>query len=239
MLQAVKEHPDSYKGHFQRYHIEYKGKIYDSKWEVLVRKYFDNNYLTVTSDVKARIPYWYKNAYHTYIPDFYLLKLKIYVEVKGIVTKRDIAKWKQFPDNKRLLVLTRNSVFKIKKHKKLGLVRCIRNTKSKILVDGEPISDLSSFNITYLKKVTKKAKLTKDQISEAIKEGIRKSPYSKELRRKARLKEIRRRKTLNKSYTGKRNSQYGTFWITNGNVNRKWTKLKGSLPKDFVRGRVM
>lgn len=34
-----------------------------------------------------------------------------------------------------------------------------------------------------------------------------------------------------------RNSQYGTFWITNGGVNRKWSPEKGPIPRGFRRGR--
>lgn len=38
---------------------------------------------------------------------------------------------------------------------------------------------------------------------------------------------------------GKKNSQYGTFWITNGIENKKWNQEKGELPENFYRGRVM
>lgn len=34
-----------------------------------------------------------------------------------------------------------------------------------------------------------------------------------------------------------RNSQYGTFWITDGSSNRKWSTEKGPMPKGFRRGR--
>ena len=37
---------------------------------------------------------------------------------------------------------------------------------------------------------------------------------------------------------GARNSQYGTFWITDGRENRKWSPDKGRLPKGFFRGRI-
>lgn len=38
---------------------------------------------------------------------------------------------------------------------------------------------------------------------------------------------------------GKNNSQYGTFWITNGKENKKWSKDKGEIPENFKRGRVL
>ena len=38
---------------------------------------------------------------------------------------------------------------------------------------------------------------------------------------------------------GERNSQYGTFWITNGTDNLKWSKDKGSFPVGYYKGRVI
>ena len=38
--------------------------------------------------------------------------------------------------------------------------------------------------------------------------------------------------------TGKNNSQYGSFWITDGCVNKKWKQDKGDLPVGFYKGRV-
>jgi hypothetical protein len=40
-----------------------------------------------------------------------------------------------------------------------------------------------------------------------------------------------------KSFLGNRNSQYGSFWITDGDENRKWQLDGGSLPSGFRRGR--
>ncbi len=34
-----------------------------------------------------------------------------------------------------------------------------------------------------------------------------------------------------------RNSQFGTFWITDGNANSKWHDGKGDIPDGFYRGR--
>ena len=39
------------------------------------------------------------------------------------------------------------------------------------------------------------------------------------------------------SYTKERNSQFGTFWITDGVVNKKWKDDKGDIPVGFQRGR--
>ena len=43
-----------------------------------------------------------------------------------------------------------------------------------------------------------------------------------------------------KIYTaGKNNSQYGTFWITDGVINKKWKLDYGDIPIGFQKGRVM
>lgn len=39
------------------------------------------------------------------------------------------------------------------------------------------------------------------------------------------------------SFLGKNNSQYGSFWITNGQKNQKWGLLRGPLPAGFYKGR--
>ena len=38
---------------------------------------------------------------------------------------------------------------------------------------------------------------------------------------------------------GKSNSQYGTFWITDGCINKKWRQDKGEIPDGFYKGRVV
>lgn len=43
-------------------------------------------------------------------------------------------------------------------------------------------------------------------------------------------------KNAHPSYRGNRNSQFGSCWITNGRVNKKWSSDK--MPKGFRKGRV-
>ena len=40
------------------------------------------------------------------------------------------------------------------------------------------------------------------------------------------------------SFKGPRNSQFGSYWITNGIVNKKWRDDLGDLPENFYKGRV-
>ena len=38
---------------------------------------------------------------------------------------------------------------------------------------------------------------------------------------------------------GINNSQFGSYWITNGNTNIKWSDNKGNIPNNYYRGRVI
>lgn len=39
------------------------------------------------------------------------------------------------------------------------------------------------------------------------------------------------------SQAGSVNSQYGTYWITDGKINKKWNDSLGDIPEGFYRGR--
>lgn len=42
---------------------------------------------------------------------------------------------------------------------------------------------------------------------------------------------------MHQSYVDEKNSQFGSFWITNGSCNKKWRKYKGAIPEGFRKGR--
>ena len=46
-------------------------------------------------------------------------------------------------------------------------------------------------------------------------------------------------KKSNLSYVGVNNSQFGTFWITNGTYNSKWKESFGALPEGYRKGRIL
>jgi hypothetical protein len=50
----------------------------------------------------------------------------------------------------------------------------------------------------------------------------------------------KRKKTFEKNghQKGKKNSQYGTYWITNGKENKKWKSSYGDIPENWYKGRV-
>lgn len=74
--------------------------------------------------------------------------------------------------------------------------------------------------------------------SASISAGLARSEYGR-LRKEA--SEARKGQYLasrHPSYAGDHNSQYGSYWITDGVGNRKWCDTKGSIPEGFYRGRI-
>lgn len=59
-----------------------------------------------------------------------------------------------------------------------------------------------------------------------------------ERRRVAKLeKRVEYEASANPKQLKENNSQYGTFWITNGHTNKKWHHKNGDMPKGFSKGR--
>jgi hypothetical protein len=79
------------------HHSPIAGDVYlDSTYEKRVAKCLDENNVMWERNIE-RFPYEYAGKTHFYIPDF---KIEgTFVEVKGYVTEKDIAKWKFFPHN--------------------------------------------------------------------------------------------------------------------------------------------
>lgn len=236
MKRAGAEHPDSFAGHTPNKSCVYNGSVFDSDWEVLVQKYFDKQGITAIRDIRKRFPYKYNGGVHTYLPDFALPKLRIYVEVKGMITPRDLCKWKAFTKKHKLLVLTRKSITAIQRNKCLHLVKSVKKATSPLLFDCNPLS-LDAVNITRIRELTKPDKLTWQERSARIKEGIKNSPFvqaKKRLWAKQKKEKIAKQ---NKSYIGSKNSQYGSRWINNGIVNKKW-RVGERMPNGFTFGRL-
>lgn len=58
------------------------------------------------------------------------------------------------------------------------------------------------------------------------------------------IKEGKKKKTSDKVFkpikpVNTKNSQYGTYWITNGSDNKKWRDSKGPIPTDYYKGRII
>lgn len=95
-------------------HYNYNGIDLHGKWEVYYAKYLDENNINWIRN-KDRFEYKYQNKKHYYTPDFYLVDTDEYIEIKGYSynSGRDYAKWKQFPKDKKLIVLKYNDLEKL------------------------------------------------------------------------------------------------------------------------------
>ncbi|MFM2393855.1 MAG: Vibrio phage vB VchM Kuja [Bacteroidota bacterium] len=100
MIERYKNGWESVAGRCRKYEYEsiIAGKIkVDGRWEYVVAEYFDSLNINWKRNTQ-RFDYFneIKNKKSTYCPDFYLIDLDIYIEVKGYKTELDECKWKQF-----------------------------------------------------------------------------------------------------------------------------------------------
>lgn len=93
--------------------------------------------------------------------------------------------------------------------------------------------------VTYSENNTEK--VFTDKAREALrKEALRASRIGVKVRQeKARTRRAEYEASANTSFLNERNSQWGTFWITDGIVNKKWSCMKGEFPQGFRRGRTV
>lgn len=85
-------------------HYTYKGEDLHGTWELEYAKYLDTNGIKWVRN-KKRFTYYFEGKRHYYTPDFYLQESDTFIEIKGLQTARDEAKWKQFPPSEKLQVL--------------------------------------------------------------------------------------------------------------------------------------
>lgn len=113
MANIAKEKPESYSinnvsGRVKIY--EYNGFKLKGKWELSVAKMLDESNIKWTNILQP-FPYFWKDGWHLYFPDFYLTELDIYIEVKGYQRERDLIKWKSV--NKKLIILKEEELNKL------------------------------------------------------------------------------------------------------------------------------
>ena len=87
-----------------------------------------------------------------------------------------------------------------------------------------------------------------NQLNQRIKSDLEFKKYVQEKRMSSKYYSERRKKALEKQaiidankdirYCKEHNSQYGTYWITDGTTNKKWSDKNGPIPDGFRRGRV-
>ncbi|MBC8147224.1 MAG: hypothetical protein H8E98_04490 [Bacteroidetes bacterium] len=115
MKKAVSEHPESYSSNNVCGRVKSvdfvdsfgKDTKLNGKWEVKFAEFLTSKNIKWTNDVKPE-PYFWKESWHMYFPDFYLPDLDVYIEVKGYERDRDRKKWKQFP--KKLVVVKQKEI---------------------------------------------------------------------------------------------------------------------------------
>lgn len=114
MVLAVKNNPLSYSSS----NVSGRVKIYEhggfklkGKWELDVAKWLDSQSIRWTNLIDP-FEYFWEGSFHQYFPDFYLLDLDLYIEVKGFQTSRDLEKWKVV---KNLVVFKRKEIDDIRK----------------------------------------------------------------------------------------------------------------------------
>jgi len=114
MRQAVLNNPDSYSasnvcGRVKNIEILNEGVLVKvkGKWEYNVANYLIKNNIRWTNDIKP-FNYIWNGKNHLYFPDFYLIDYNAYIEVKGYQRKKDLAKWKYFPE--KLIVIKKDQI---------------------------------------------------------------------------------------------------------------------------------
>lgn len=108
-----------------------------------------------------------------------------------------------------------------------------QNADEKVI--SEASKEASKRNV---KKAIEKVKELQQSEEFLVKYSATMEKYWAGLREVAKEKRCEYEKTAHQSYLGKKNSQYGSFWITDGVSNKKWHQENGDIPEGFYRGRV-
>jgi hypothetical protein len=85
------------------YNSDIAGAVWlDSSYELAFAKWLDKNFDRWKRN-KVKFEYLYEDEKKSYIPDFYLPDKDLYIEIKGFKTKKDEAKWRDFPEELKVL----------------------------------------------------------------------------------------------------------------------------------------
>ena len=86
-------------------------------------------------------------------------------------------------------------------------------------------------------------KLNESRTSEELSQQVRNSDnwrkYSAERKAQAVERRIQYEANADPRHLNERNSQFGSYWITDGVSNIKWRDSKGDIPEGYERGRVI
>lgn len=81
---------------------EYNGIQLYGKWELAYAKYLDDLGIIWERPTQS-FPYKFEDKIRRYTPDFFLVETNEWVEIKGYPTKKDFAKWRDFPYELKVL----------------------------------------------------------------------------------------------------------------------------------------
>jgi hypothetical protein len=93
----------------KRMHHNYNGIDLHGSWELNYAKWLDNNNIK-WERCKRSFSYLFENKRRRYTPDFFLPESNEYIEIKGYKTKKDEAKWGQFPKELKLKILMKSDL---------------------------------------------------------------------------------------------------------------------------------
>ena len=82
--------------------FRYKGYVLQSTWEYLYARFLDREGIPWERASKA-FKYFYEGKERLYHPDFYLPDKDLFIEIKGVETDQDRAKWAAFPEKLEIL----------------------------------------------------------------------------------------------------------------------------------------
>lgn len=87
------------------YDSRFAGKVYlHSSYELRLAKWLDDNNVE-WKRCDEYFEYEFDGCKRRYTPDFIIVSSYLYIETKGYITNKDKSKWKNFPPDKRLLIL--------------------------------------------------------------------------------------------------------------------------------------
>ena len=93
----------------KKMHHSFNGIDLHGSWEYKYALYLENNKIK-WERCKESFKYFFQDKWRTYTPDFYLSETDEYVEIKGYKTKKDDAKWSQFPSHRTLKILMKKEL---------------------------------------------------------------------------------------------------------------------------------
>jgi len=129
MKNAVKNNPESYSANNvsgRTKTIKYKNTLLKGSWELLVAKWLDENNIKWTNKIDG-IHYEWCGSTHLYFPDFYLIELNKYIEVKGYERERDRCKWGVLEN----LIVIKKKEIKMIKEKCFGPISALAHNQLK------------------------------------------------------------------------------------------------------------